>query len=181
MRNIVSVALLGTACILWSAIPLGGTGAPGALLVVVAAACVLAGLARLVRNDAARRRQSIFPGLLVSLVDWADALLMGLGWETGAAVSVVVLETLHQSRPWHTGLLSVAVICYLLAVHQAESAVPAGVFRSQAKVLVTSLVLLVLVTGVAMVPSARAGALSGWLDVVAALAAMTAGALALPV
>jgi len=32
-----------------------------------------------------------------------------------------------------------------------------------------------------MVPSARTGALSGWLEVLAALAAMTAGGLALPV
>jgi hypothetical protein len=40
---------------------------------------------------------------------------------------------------------------------------------------------LVLVTGVAMVPSARTGALSGWLDILAALAAMAAGGLALPV
>jgi len=64
---------------------------------------------------------------------------------------------------------------------QAESAVPSAVFRGQARMLATSAGLLVLVTGVAMVPSARTGALSGWLDILAALAAMAAGGLALPV
>jgi hypothetical protein len=47
--------------------------------------------------------------------------------------------------------------------------------------LATSLVLVVVVTGVAMAPSARTGALSGWLEVFAALAAAVAGGLALPV
>jgi hypothetical protein len=181
VKSIVAVALLGTTCTLWSAIPLDGTGAPGVLLVVVAAICVFAGVLRLVRKDAVRGKPSLFPGVLVSLADGADALLLRLGWETGAALAVVVLETLHHSRPWHTGLLGVAVVCYLLAVNQAEAAVPAGVFRGQAKMLVTSLGLLAMVTGVAMVPSARTGALSGWLEVVAALAAMAAGGLALPV
>lgn len=94
---------------------------------------------------------------------------------------MVVLETLHKSSPWHTGLLGALLLCYLLAVHQAESAVPSGVVRGQRRMLATSLVLVAVVTAVAMVPSARAGALSGWLEVFAALAAMVAGGLALPV
>jgi hypothetical protein len=67
-----------------------------------------------------------------------------------------------------------------LAVHQAESAVPINLFRSQAKPLALSLFLVAALTGMAVVPSARTGALSGWLEVMAGVAAMTAGALALP-
>jgi len=181
VRSIVAVALLGAACTLWSAVPLDGTGWPGGLFLVVAAGCVLAGVGRVVRKDTAREQQGLFAGALVSLAGTADALLQGLGWETGAAVAMVVLETLHKSHPWHTGVLGALLLCYLLAVHRAESAVPSGASRDQRRMLATSLVLVVVVTGVAMAPSARTGALSGWLEVFAALAAAVAGGLALPV
>jgi hypothetical protein len=181
MRDIGVVVLLGAAGVLWSAAPLGGTGWPGGLFVVLASACVVAGALRLVRRGTARPDKALFAGALVRLADGADALLEGLGWETAATVAVVGLETLHKSRPWHTGLLGVVLVCYLLAVHRAESVVPSAVLRGQARLLSASAGLLVVVTGVAMVPSVRTGALSGWLEVLAALAAMVAGGLALPV
>jgi hypothetical protein len=181
MRGTLTVVLLGAAATVWSAVPLGGTGWSGGLFVVIAVLCVVAGLVRLSLKDRVREEQGLFAGGLASLVDGADRLVQSLPWETGAAISVLVLETLHRSRPWHTGLLAVLLVCYLLAVNRAESAVPSAVFRGQARMLATSAALLVLVTGVAMVPSARTGALSGWLDILAALAAMAAGGLALPV
>ena len=181
MRYIVAVGLLGASCAVWSAIPLSGTGVPGALLLVLASVCVLAGVVRLMRKDAAPRDPAVFSGVLVSLADWANAALMGLEWETVAAVAVLVLEILHRSRPWHTGVLGVVLVCYLLAVHQAESVVPAGVFTGQARVLLTSLAVLAVATGVAMIPTVGGGALSSWLGVVAAVAAIVAGGLALPV
>jgi len=181
MRGALVVALLGVAASLWSALPLGGTGWLGGLFVVTAAVCVAAGLVRLWHKDGVRQEQGLFAGGLARLADWADQLVQALPWETGAAISILVLEALHRSRPWHTGLLAVLLVCYLLAVSRAESAVPSAVFRGQARMLATSAGLLVLVTGVAMVPSARTGALSGWLDILAALAAMAAGGLALPV
>ncbi len=181
MRGTLAVALLGAATTVWSSVPLGGTGWPGGPLVVIAALCVVAGVVRLTQKDRVREERGLFAGGLASLADWADRLLQSLPWETGAAISILVLETLHRSRPWHTGLLAVLVVCYLLAVNRAESAVPSAVVRGQARMLATSAGLLVLVTGVAMVPSARTGALSGWLDILAALAAMAAGGLALPV
>ena len=89
-------------------------------------------------------------------------MLLRTGWETGAAVSVVVLEALHPSQPWHTGLLAIAVVCYLLAVHQAESAIPATVFRGQGRVLLASMTLVVVATAVAMIPASSTQ--SGWLQ-----------------
>jgi phosphatidylserine synthase len=178
VRYIVAVALLGATCTVWAAVPLPGTGAPGVLLLVVAAVCVAAGLLRLVRKDSGQRERYVFPGLFGGLAYAANDVLLRTGWETGAAVSVIVLEALHPSRPWHTGILAIAVACYLLAVHQAESAVPAAVFRGQSRVLLASLALVVVATAAAMVPASSTQ--SGWLEILAALAAMTAGGLALP-
>lgn len=177
-RYIGAVALLGAACVVWAAVPLKGTGAPGALLLVVASICVAAGLLRLVRKDTGQHEKYFFPGVIMGWAHSANDLLLRAGWETGAAVAVVVLEAVHPSHPWHTGVLAVLLAGYLLAVHQAESAVPAAVFRGQARVLLASLALVVVATAVAILPASATQ--SGWLEIVAALAAMTAGALALP-
>jgi hypothetical protein len=177
-RYIVTVALLGAASVVWAAVPLKGTGAPGVILLLVSTICVAAGLLRLIRKDTGHREKYVFPGPLMRLALSANDLLLRAGWETGAAVSIVVLEAMHPSRPWHTGLLAVLVVAYLLAVHRAESAVPAAVFQGQARVLLASLALVVVATAVATIPSSAAQ--SGWLEILAALAAMTAGALALP-
>ena len=110
MRGTLAVALLGAATTVWSSVPLGGTGWPGGPLVVIAALCVVAGVVRLTQKDRVREERGLFAGGLASLADWADRLLQSLPWETGAAISILVLETLHRSRPWHTGLLAVLVV-----------------------------------------------------------------------
>lgn len=179
MRYVAIVALLGAACIAWAAAPLEGSGAPGVVLLIVASVGVAAGLLRLLRKDTGHREKYVFPGPFTNLVLSANDALLRVEWETGAAVAIVVLEAMHPSRPWHTGILAVAVACYLLAVHQAESAIPATVFRGQSRLLLTSMALVVVATAVASVPASTAQ--SGWLEILAALAAMAAGALALPI
>ena len=64
MRYIGAVALLGAACTVWAAIPLHGTGAPGVVLLLVAAFCVAAGLVRLGRKDTGQRERYLLPGAL---------------------------------------------------------------------------------------------------------------------
>jgi hypothetical protein len=54
------------------------------------------------------------------------------------------------------------------------------VLRKEARGLIVGLPLIAIATGVAMVPRAGPGTTSGWLEIVAALAAIAAGALALP-
>ena len=99
------------------------------------------------------------------------------GPESVAVIAVVALETLHQSRPWHTGSLALFVICYLLSVHHAEGPAREG---GEARLLVASLPLVAVATGVAMATGTGSGATSGWPEIIAALAAITAGALAVP-
>lgn len=181
MRRVFTVLLLGTACTLWAAVPLGGTAGWGVFLVVLAGLAVVAGALRLVFRRAVRPTDRLLLGALDGLIEWANAILQGPRWEIVSSVALVALEALHRSRPWHTGLLGVALVCYLLAVHQAESIIPDTVLRGQGRVMATSLALLTLATGVAMVPSAGSGALSAWLEILGAVAAMVAGGLAVPV
>jgi hypothetical protein len=97
-----------------------------------------------------------------------------------AAVAVLVLEAVHSSRPWHTGLLGAALLCYLIATHLAESRSPVRVLRPQLPALAAGLGLLILGVGAALVPAAAPGLASGLLRVLAAVAAIAAGALAFP-
>jgi hypothetical protein len=106
-------------------------------------------------------------------------VLQRAGWESVAAVSIVGLEALHHSRPWHTAVLVLLVASYLLAVG-GDRPVPADVRRAEARVLVVSLPLVIVAILVGMLPSAGTGATSGWLEIIAAITAVTAGALALP-
>jgi hypothetical protein len=78
----------------------------------------------------------------------------------------------------------VALIAYLLATHLAESAGGPGeataVLRGQLPVLAAGLGLLVLAAASALLPLAGTGLAGGWLRAAAAVAAVLACALALP-
>jgi hypothetical protein len=92
-------------------------------------------------------------------------------------IAVLVLEALHPARPWHTVVLGVAVLGFLLALHLAESAAGPAVLRPQLPLIAAGLGLAAVSAGAALLPAAG----SGWLTVVAAAAAVLVAALALPV
>jgi hypothetical protein len=176
----VATALLGIAGTAWAAFPLRGTGTLGWLMVVVAGVCVLGGVLRLLAQSGPATKPSLFATVWSTVLGTGRSMTRRAGWESAAVISMVVLETLHHSRPWHTAVLAVVVVSYLLAVHQAEQPAPVVLWRGELRVLVVSLPLMAVATGVAMAPAAGAGATSGWLELIAALAAILAVALALP-
>ena len=182
LRPMVAAALLGAACVAWSAYPAGAISGFGTAILVVASGCVAAAAARLATlglasPDGSRSFEYLGMRLWHSTL---DALRRG-PWAEGAVVGALILEALHRSRPWHTGLLGAALLGYLLATHLAESGAPRGVLRRQLPVLAAGLGLLVLATGAALLPSAGSGLTADWLRVIAAIAAITVGALVLPV
>ena len=65
-----------------------------------------------------------------------------------------MLEALHRSRAWHTGLLGAALLAYLFAVHLAESRARLAVLRPQAPLIAAGLGLLALAAGAAALPPA---------------------------
>lgn len=182
LRPMVAAALLGAACVAWSAYPVGATRGPGTAILVLAAGCVAAGAARLATLALASSDGSrSFEYLPVRLWHATLDTLRRAPWAEGAVLGALVLEALHRSRPWHTGLLGAALLGFLLATHLAESAAPRGVLRRQLPVLAAGLGLLVLAVGAALLPSAGAGLTADGLRVIAAITAITVAALALPV
>ena len=94
-------------------------------------------------------------------------------------VAVLPLEVLHRSRPWHTGLLGVALLGYLLALHLAETSAEAGILRAQLPLIAAGIGLSALAVGNAELPW-HGGDLWPVIRVIAATAAVVAGGLTIP-
>jgi hypothetical protein len=173
-RNAVAAALLGAACVTWSAIPLPGLLATWVL--AAAAACAALGAARLWLGAPAEPAR--IPGPAERAAQTLAGLLRAAPWAEATVVAVLVLEALHPSRPWYTAFLGAALLAYLLAVHLAESRARLGVLRPQAPLLAAGLGLLVLAAGAAMLPAVT-GSAAGLMAVAAAVAAIAVGGAAL--
>jgi hypothetical protein len=174
-----AAGLLAAACVAWSAVPLSGARGFAAVALPVAAAFAALGTARLALGVAPADPGSLLtPGERLGRTI-AD-LVRGAPWAEGTVIAVVVLEALHRSRPWHTGLLGAALLAYLLAVHLAESRARLAVLRPQVPLLAAGLGLLVLAVGAAALP-AETGSDASLIVVLAALAAVAVGGLVVPV
>jgi len=185
VRLATVAGLLGAACVTWAAVPAGPAGRAGPILTVLAACCVAGGLGQLATSAVLPPGPGTYPGPLGRLglrgLDW----LRSFPWAEGVVLGALALEAFHPARPWHTAVLGLALIAYLLATHLAESVSGPGqaaaVLRGQAPVLAAGAGLLVLAAGSALLPSAGTGLAGSWLRAAAAVAAVVACALALPV
>jgi hypothetical protein len=185
VRLTITAGLLGAACVAWAAAPTGPAGPAAPALAVLAACCAAGSLGQVATVAVVTPGPGAYPGPLARLGLWGLDRLRRLPWAEGVVLGALVLEALHPARPWHTAVLGVALVAYLLATHLAESAGAPGeaasVLRGQAPVLAAGLGLLVLAAGSALLPSAGTGLPGGWLRAAAAVAAVLAFALALPV
>ena len=179
----LAAALLGAACVAWTAIPPRHTGL-ATLALVMSIIAVVAGALRLALADVPQPADGFFPSAPVRTWLTFLAVLRGLPWEEIAVVALLWLEVQHPAgtwSPWHTAALGFGLAAYLLAVHIAESGAPAGrLLRRQAKLLLAGACLLALGAGFAMLPAAGPGAGSALLRVLAAAAVVAAAALVLP-
>ena len=176
----MAAGLLAAACVAWSASPLAGGGSGTRPALIVGISCAAAAVARLAAGDRVPEAD-VFEKLMGRTRRLLLEALQAGPWAGGLVIAALALEALHHSRPWHTGLLAVALIAFLFAVYLAESGARPATLRPQLPVLAAGLGLLVLCCGAALLPAAGTGAASGWLRVFAAVAAVVAGALALPV
>lgn len=179
-RQSAAAGLLAAACVAWSALPIQRHGGFFAAPVLAAAAgCAVLGTARL-----AVGAEHYYPAGYRTGPERAGhallAALRAIPWADGLVVAALLLEAMHQSGAYHTGLLAVALLGYLFATHLAESGARPGVLRQQLPLIAAGLGLLVIATGAVLLP-VPGGQASGWLSALAVIAALLAGGLALPV
>jgi hypothetical protein len=174
-RSASAAGLLAAACVAWSAIPLTA-GRLGIAMLAAAIACAVLGAARLALG-ATPAEPSAFLNPAVRAAQSLADLARGLPWAEGLVVAVLVLEALHRSPPWHTGLLGAALLAYLFATHLAETRARPSVLRPQAPLIAAGLGLLALSVGAAMLP-AGTGSTADLIAVLAALAAVVVAGLA---
>lgn len=177
-RTTGAAGLLAAACVAWSALPLRHGGF-AAVLLAVAIACALLSLARLALGPTSGEASAYLNVAQRSALNVAD-LARQWPWAEGMIVAVLILEALHRSPPWHTGLLGAALIAYLFASHLAESRARPAVLRPQAPLIAAGLGLLALAVGAAALPSST-GSAAEVLALVAAVAAVAVAGLVIPV
>ncbi|MHB1876386.1 MAG: hypothetical protein ACYCPF_16205, partial [Streptosporangiaceae bacterium] len=182
-RGIAAVAVLAVASVVWAAVPMPGA-LPGARpALIVAIGCAALSLARLGLVIGAGRAPELdgdFPPLLVGAARWIVTAARRFPWAQGMIVAVVALEALHPARPWHTAVLGLILVGYLLALRLAETGAGRSALRRQVPLLATGAALAALSIGAAVLPAAGPGT-SGWMAALAAAAAVVAAALVLPI
>jgi hypothetical protein len=179
VRAITLIGLLIAALIIWAALP--SQPGVGPRLALICAG--VAGLASLIQLALVGVPLAVDP---VSPLAERTLARLGLGlqtlpWAEVAIIAVLALEVQHPARAWHTGLLGLALLGYLFAVHLVETGAPARVLRPQLPLLAAGLAVLGLAIAAAAVPTLPSGSTSAVVRVVAVVAAVVVGALVVPV
>jgi hypothetical protein len=180
-RTIAGTALLVTVAIGWTAYPLD-TGRPGTRITVIVA--IAAGALTIAQLALASVRRAESPHLgpfYERYADWLLSVIREIPWPEILVIALVVLEALHRAKPWHTGILGVALLACLLAVHLGETGARVSVLRAQLPIIAAGIGLAALAVGVASVHEATTGPAFTAMRIVAIVAAVVAAALVIPV
>jgi hypothetical protein len=180
IRSAAAAGLLAGVTVAWAALPVPGLAAGGRPALIVAVCCAVLSTVQLVAGAGADPDDIYLP-LIVRAWRRIMVLVRKVPWAGGLVMAALALEALHRSRPWHTGLLGVALLAFLLATHLAETGARPGVIAPQLPLIAAGLGLLAIAVGAAALPGAGTGAAAAWLRVLAVVAALAVGGLALPV
>jgi hypothetical protein len=172
--------LLAAASVTWAAIPMRSAGAGSRPVLTIAIICAVLSIVRLAAGEGQAGEPAPFEPWPVRHGRELMALVRAVPWAEAMIVAVLALEALHGARAWHTGVLGAALLACLLAVHLAESGQDPATLRGQLPLAAAGLGLLILAVGSAAI-GAPAGPGAGWFRTLAAIAAVAAAALALPV
>lgn len=179
-RTIAVTALLATGIVCWAALPLAG-GAASVIALIAAIAGAVLSVAQLALAGVSSSNDPV-GGLPDRLADYLLVAVNGPPWPEVLTVAAVAMEALHSVRPsWHTGLLGVALLGYLLAVHLAETRAAPRVLRPQLGLLAAGIGVMALAVGAAALPAVAPGPAATAIRFVAVAAAIAAGTLIFPI
>jgi len=179
-RRVIAVALLAAAVVVWAAAPVSGGRGGTRLALIAAVLCAVASVGRLAIGEEPAT-VSPFDPFYLRLAANIGSVLRGLPWAECLIVAVLALEALHSARPWHTAVLGLALLAYVFAAHLTQARTGPAALTGQLPVIAAGVGLLALAIGAAALPRLHAGAATDLLRILAVLAAVAAGALALPV
>jgi hypothetical protein len=170
---------------------MAGARAGAKLTLIAAICCAVLSLAKLAAADiGAHATADAVTGLPVDMLLlsaperlWRQAvsLVQTVPSPQLLIVAVLGLEALHPRRPWHTAVLGLVLLGFLVALHVTESDGWLAVFGAQLPLVAAGVALAVLSVAAAALPPSASGSGSGWLAVLAGVAAIVAAGLALPV
>jgi hypothetical protein len=191
-RVYIAVALLVAGTIAWAALPMGRVGVGGRFALAGAICFGVLGLLRLIATANAglpvqadltgsTPARGLYEPLSTRIWQRVELALVNVPWPQLLIVAILALEALHPRRPWHTGVLALLLVGYLLVLHLAESGATPRVFRPQLALIAAGICLAGLSVAAAELPAGAASTGSGWLAVIAAIAAIVAAGLVLPV
>jgi hypothetical protein len=172
------VTVLAALTVAWSALPVRSAVVPW----IVSGIAVFAGAAS-VAELSVHGVEVLRSASETAAERWTRYLITGLRgapWAELMTVAVLLLEAEHASRPWHTGVLLIALLGYLLAVHLAETGAPPRSLRAQLPPLAAGTGLAVLAICAGELPGLSAGAAATVIRIIAAAAAVSAAAMVIP-
>jgi hypothetical protein len=189
-RSLLAVSLLAAGTLAWAAVPMAGARIGAKPTLIAAVCCAVLGLARLataghdayvtVADASGLPNDKLYLSAREKLRRQLVAVLHALPWAQLMIVAVIGLEALHPRKPWHTAVLGIVLLCYLVALQVAESGARLAVFSPQVPLIAAGVALVALSVAAAALPGSS-GSSSDWIAVLAAVAAIVAAALALPV
>jgi len=139
-RSLLAVSLLAAGSLAWAALPVTAARAGAKPTLIAAICCAVFGLARLTAAGSMARTTTDARGLPADRLYlstpeqlWQQAIfaLFAVPWPQLLIVAVLGLEALHPRRPWHTAVLGVVLLGYLVALQVAESGARLAVFGVQ--------------------------------------------------
>lgn len=178
--TIAIAAALAAGCVSWAAYPVHGGGPGTEVALIVAVATAPLSVIRLAMAGLPRLTAPFLASAARQAADAAAEAISAIPWAEGMLVAVLGLEALHRARPWHTGVLGLALLGYLFAVHLAETRARPLVLRGQLPLLAAGLGLLALAVGAAALPGHPSGAAALLATAVTIVAAVIVVALVLP-
>lgn len=179
-RATAAAAVLAAAIVGWAAFPLSGGGAGTRVALIAAIVCAVLSVAQLTVAQIPVMDAPALGSIADRVADRLLSFLRSVQWAEGLLLAALALAALRPAQPRHTGVLGVALLAYLFAVHLAETSASPRVLRPQLPIIAAGIGLLALAVGAALLPGLHSAAGGSLIRGVAIVAAVVVAAISVP-